>query len=90
MCRSWLRKMRGFTPQPKDSISHFPVVVPENPSPVFSEEAVAFLWDLFETYVDPILKHIREHCSESIPSVDMCLVTGLTRLLQVGCLGVTV
>ncbi|KAK3237367.1 hypothetical protein CYMTET_52552 [Cymbomonas tetramitiformis] len=45
-------------------------------------EMVTYLWQLFEDHVDRGINFVREKCKESIPSVNINLVTSLTFLLQ--------
>ena len=41
-----------------------------------------FVWSLFDTYVDPILKFIAERGREAVPSVEVNRVTTLMWLFE--------
>lgn len=40
------------------------------------------IWELFDTHVDGVLKWIRKHGNELIPSVDNNLTTSVARIMQ--------
>jgi dynein heavy chain, axonemal len=40
------------------------------------------LWDLFDAYVDPVLRWVRSHGREAIPSVDNNLTTSMASIVQ--------
>lgn len=49
----------------------------------YDQDTLEFIFELFERFVDPILQHIRRHCREAIPSVDINLVTSTARIFEV-------
>ena len=49
----------------------------------YSEEVVGFLLGLFERFVEPLLRHVRRHCHELVPSVDVNLVTSTAKIFEV-------
>ena len=53
----------------------------------YSEEVVGFLLGLFERFVEPLLRHVRRHCHELVPSVDVNLVTSTAKIFEVGAWG---
>lgn len=50
----------------------------------YDQDTLDFIFELFEKFVDPILQHIRRHCREAIPSVDINLVTSTAKIFEVG------
>ena len=70
VCRSWLGRLAAAL-----STSEEPVCLPE--------ADLAFLNGLFEQFMDPGLALVRSKCQEVIATVDINLVTSLTKLLQV-------
>lgn len=69
-CRSWLARLAGSLSNAQETVH-------------LTEPDLAVLYALFEQYVDPGLALVRSKCQEVIASVDINLVTSLTKLLQV-------
>ena len=74
-CRTWLANLGS---------AQSTAVSPEHPPLVIPPSTQLFIYDLFDRFVDPALAHIRKHCQEAIPSVDINLVTSTAMLFQVG------
>lgn len=49
----------------------------------YDQDTLDFIFELFEKFMDPILQHIRRHCREAIPSVDINLVTSTAKIFEV-------
>ncbi|GAX73618.1 hypothetical protein CEUSTIGMA_g1069.t1 [Chlamydomonas eustigma] len=61
------------------SVTYTPA--PEN-VPVYHPTVIAFIYGLFERFIDPLLSHIRRHCTELIASVDLNLVTSVAKIFE--------
>ena len=49
----------------------------------YGDEFDTFLFDLFDRFVDRLLTHVRRHCTELLPSVDINLVTSTMKIFEV-------
>jgi hypothetical protein len=75
----------------ENSVSRFSALssayapAPEH-APVYHPTILTFIYDLFERFIDPLLGHVRRHCTELLASVDMNLVASVAKIFEVGIL----
>ena len=49
----------------------------------YHPDVLAFIFELFERFVDPMLAFLRAHCNEALPSSDINLVTSVAHVFAV-------